>query len=46
MDKRYVRGVAIAKKFRDGTCQINCRDKIAYRLPYGSREFQEAQVQV
>ena len=31
------RGVAIAKKFRDGTCQINCHNQIAYGLPYGGQ---------
>jgi len=31
------RGVALAKKFRDGTCQINCHNTIAYGLPYGGQ---------
>ena len=29
------RGVALAKQFRDGTCQVNCHNSIAYGLPYG-----------
>lgn len=31
------RGVAIAKQFRDGTCQVNCHNSIAYGLPYGGQ---------
>ena len=30
-------GVALAKQFRDGTCQINCHNQIAYGLPYGGQ---------
>ena len=32
--KDIERGVALAKQFRDGTCQVNCHNSIAYRLPY------------
>jgi len=28
------RGIALAKNFRDGTCQVNCHNTIAYGLPY------------
>ncbi|MEC8556405.1 MAG: aldehyde dehydrogenase family protein [Planctomycetota bacterium] len=31
------RGVQIAKQFRDGTCQVNCHNSIAYGLPYGGQ---------
>ncbi|MSU35700.1 MAG: aldehyde dehydrogenase [Pedosphaera sp.] len=31
------RGVALAKRFRDGTCQVNCHNSIAYGLPYGGQ---------
>ena len=31
------RGVALAKQFRDGTCQINCHNMIAYGLPYSGQ---------
>ncbi|MCS1408154.1 MAG: Phenylacetaldehyde dehydrogenase [Verrucomicrobia subdivision 3 bacterium] len=31
------RGVALAKKFRDGTGQVNCHNSIAYGLPYGGQ---------
>ncbi len=31
------RGIALAKQFRDGTCQINCHNSIAYGLPYGGQ---------
>ena len=31
------RGVARAKQFRDGTCQINCHNSVAYGLPYGGQ---------
>ncbi|MFM7129983.1 MAG: aldehyde dehydrogenase family protein, partial [bacterium] len=31
------RGVALAKQFRDGTCQVNCHNTIAYGLPYGGQ---------
>lgn len=31
------RGVALAKLFRDGTCQINCHNTVAYGLPYGGQ---------
>jgi aldehyde dehydrogenase (NAD+) len=30
-------GLAIAKQFRDGTCQVNCHNSIAYGLPYGGQ---------
>jgi hypothetical protein len=29
--------VALAKQFRDGTCQVNCHNSIAYGLPYGGQ---------
>ena len=31
------RGIALAKQFRDGTCQVNCHNSIAYGLPYGGQ---------
>ncbi|MBG87843.1 MAG: aldehyde dehydrogenase [Verrucomicrobiales bacterium] len=31
------RGVALAKQFRDGTCQVNCHNSVAYGLPYGGQ---------
>ena len=31
------RGVALAKQFRDGTCQVNCHNSIAYGLPCGGQ---------
>jgi len=31
------RGVALAKEFRDGTCQVNCHNSVAYGLPYGGQ---------
>lgn len=31
------RGVALAKQFRDGVCQVNCHNSIAYGLPYGGQ---------
>ncbi|REJ92486.1 MAG: aldehyde dehydrogenase [Planctomycetota bacterium] len=31
------RGVALAKQFRDGTCQVNCHNSIAYGLPYSGQ---------
>jgi aldehyde dehydrogenase (NAD+) len=31
------RGVALARQFRDGTCQVNCHNSIAYGLPYGGQ---------
>lgn len=31
------RGVALAKQFRDGTCQVNCHNTVAYGLPYGGQ---------
>jgi len=31
------RGVALAKQFRDGTCQVNCHNTIAYGLPYAGQ---------
>jgi aldehyde dehydrogenase (NAD+) len=31
------RGFALAKQFRDGTCQINCHNSVAYGLPYGGQ---------
>ena len=31
------RGVALAKRFRDGVCQINCHNSIAYGMPYGGQ---------
>lgn len=35
--KDVERGVALAKQFRDGTCQVNCHNAIAYGLPYGGQ---------
>lgn len=35
--KDVERGIALAKKFRDGTCQVNCHNSIAYGLPYGGQ---------
>jgi aldehyde dehydrogenase (NAD+) len=35
--KDIARGVALAKQFRDGTCQVNCHNSIAYGLPYGGQ---------
>jgi acyl-CoA reductase-like NAD-dependent aldehyde dehydrogenase len=35
--KDIQRGVALAKRFRDGTCQVNCHNSIAYGLPYGGQ---------
>jgi len=31
------RGIDLAKQFRDGTCQVNCHNSIAYGLPYGGQ---------
>ncbi len=31
------RGVALAKQFRDGTCQVNCHNTVAYGIPYGGQ---------
>ena len=31
------RGIDLAKQFRDGTCQINCHNSMAYGLPYGGQ---------
>jgi aldehyde dehydrogenase (NAD+) len=31
------RGVELAKQLRDGTCQVNCHNSIAYGLPYGGQ---------
>ena len=31
------RGVALAKQFHDGTCQVNCHNSVAYGLPYGGK---------
>jgi aldehyde dehydrogenase (NAD+) len=31
------RGLSLAKQFRDGTCQVNCHNSIAYGLPYGGQ---------
>ena len=31
------RGIELAKQFRDGTCQVNCHNSIAYGLPYGGQ---------
>lgn len=31
------KGIAIAKQFRDGTCQVNCHNSVAYGLPYGGQ---------
>jgi aldehyde dehydrogenase (NAD+) len=35
--KDVQRGIALAKQFRDGTCQVNCHNSIAYGLPYGGQ---------
>ena len=35
--KDIKRGVSLAKQFRDGTCQVNCHNSIAYGLPYGGQ---------
>jgi acyl-CoA reductase-like NAD-dependent aldehyde dehydrogenase len=35
--KDISRGVELAKQFRDGTCQVNCHNSIAYGLPYGGQ---------
>ena len=35
--KDVERGIALAKRFRDGTCQVNCHNSIAYGLPYGGQ---------
>lgn len=35
--KDIKRGIELAKQFRDGTCQINCHNSIAYGLPYGGQ---------
>jgi len=35
--KDIQRGVELAKQFRDGTCQVNCHNSIAYGLPYGGQ---------
>jgi aldehyde dehydrogenase (NAD+) len=35
--KDIKRGAALAKQFRDGTCQVNCHNSIAYGLPYGGQ---------
>ncbi|MGF1582586.1 MAG: aldehyde dehydrogenase family protein [Gemmataceae bacterium] len=35
--KDIERGVAVAKRFRDGTAQVNCHNSIAYGLPYGGQ---------
>jgi acyl-CoA reductase-like NAD-dependent aldehyde dehydrogenase len=35
--KDIARGIALAKRFRDGTCQVNCHNTIAYGLPYGGQ---------
>ncbi|HCS50908.1 aldehyde dehydrogenase family protein [Rubinisphaera sp.] len=35
--KDIEKGVALAKQFRDGTCQVNCHNSIAYGLPYGGQ---------
>jgi acyl-CoA reductase-like NAD-dependent aldehyde dehydrogenase len=31
------KGIELAKQFRDGTCQVNCHNSIAYGLPYGGQ---------
>jgi aldehyde dehydrogenase (NAD+) len=31
------RGIELAKQFRDGTCQVNCHNSVAYGLPYGGQ---------
>ncbi|MCA9130928.1 MAG: aldehyde dehydrogenase [Planctomycetales bacterium] len=35
--KDIERGVGLAKRLRDGTCQVNCHNSIAYGLPYGGQ---------
>ncbi len=35
--KDIQRGVDLARQFRDGTCQVNCHNSIAYGLPYGGQ---------
>ena len=35
--KAVERGIALAKQFRDGTCQVNCHNTCAYGLPYGGQ---------
>ena len=35
--KDVERGIALAKQFRDGTCQVNCHNSIAYGLPYSGQ---------
>ena len=35
--KDLSRGVELARQFRDGTCQVNCHNSIAYGLPYGGQ---------
>ncbi|MCA8989781.1 MAG: aldehyde dehydrogenase [Planctomycetaceae bacterium] len=35
--KDVEKGIALAKQFRDGTCQVNCHNSIAYGLPYGGQ---------
>jgi len=35
--KDIARGIALAKQFRDGTCQVNCHNSIAYGLPYSGQ---------
>ena len=35
--KDVERGISVAKQFRDGTCQVNCHNSIAYGLPYGGQ---------
>ncbi len=35
--KDVQRGVELARQLRDGTCQVNCHNMIAYGLPYGGQ---------
>lgn len=35
--KDVERGITLATQFRDGTCQVNCHNSIAYGLPYGGQ---------
>ncbi len=35
--KDVEKGIALAKQFRDGTCQVNCHNSVAYGLPYGGQ---------
>jgi aldehyde dehydrogenase (NAD+) len=35
--KDVERGIALAKQFRDGTCQVNCHNTCTYGLPYGGQ---------